>query len=60
MTDSKLFDIRNPERITPRECIGNAREALNKAYGWIGKDPLPLIMEAVDWQRRALEQMIDA
>ena len=50
-------------RIAPRECIMAAREALNRAYGQPydgqGNPPWPLIMEAVDWQRRALEQMVE-
>lgn len=50
-----------PDRLPPRECIANARDALNRAYSHPGisdgRHALPFITEAVDWQRRALEQM---
>lgn len=50
-----------PGRLTPRECIRNARDALNRAYSHPGitdaSHALVFIAEAVDWQRRALEQM---
>lgn len=39
------------------QSIRAARDALNRAYGQ-SDAPWPLIAEAVDWQRRALEQMI--
>ena len=44
-------------RVPPRECIRASRDALNRAYSY-GTPPWPLIMEALDWQRRALEQMV--
>lgn len=44
-------------RVAPRLCIANARDALNRAYAY-DVAPWPLIAEAVDWQRRALEQML--
>jgi hypothetical protein len=46
-----------PNRVRPRECVGNAREALNRAYGHTDRAPIPLLIEALDWMRRALEQM---
>jgi hypothetical protein len=48
-----------PNRVRPRECIGNARDALNKAYGHPERAQIPLIIEAVDWLRRGLEQMVE-
>ena len=60
-------DWRNPssrKRVAPRDCIRAARDALNQAYSHPGvteaKHALPFIAEAVDWQRRALEQMAEA
>lgn len=50
------LDPREYGRVSPRECIRAARDALNRAYGY-SDPPWPLIAEAVDWQRRALEQM---
>lgn len=44
-------------RVPPRECVRAARDALSKAYGY-SEPPWPLIAEAVDWLRRAAEQMI--
>lgn len=46
-----------PDRLPPRECVGAARDALNRAYGHGDRAAIPLILEAVDWLRRALEQM---
>jgi len=50
-----------PDRASPRECIRAARDALNKAYSLDsikhGGQAFTFIAEAVDWQRRALEQM---
>lgn len=48
-----------PGRVSPRECIGNAWAALDQAYG-SSVAPWQFIAEAVDWQRRALEQMVPA
>jgi hypothetical protein len=45
-----------PDRVPPRECIRAARDALNRAYG-CSEAPWQLIAEALDWQRRAMEQM---
>lgn len=46
-----------PGRLPPRECIRNARDALNSAYGHEDRVSMPLLLEAVDWLRRGLEQM---
>lgn len=46
-----------PDRLPPRECVGAARDALDKAYGYDNRAAVPLMLEAVDWLRRALEQM---
>lgn len=46
-----------PDRLPPRECIANARDALNRAYGYEDRVSMPLLLEAVDWLRRGLEQM---
>lgn len=50
-----------PDRVPPRECIRAARDALNRAYSHPGitdgRHAFAFIAEAVDWQRRALEQM---
>ena len=46
-----------PDRVRPRECVRAARDALNKAYGKPDRASIPLLIEAVDWLRRALEQM---
>lgn len=52
-----------PGRIPPRVCIAAARDALNRAYSHPGisdgRHALHAIAEAVDWQRRALEQMVE-
>jgi hypothetical protein len=54
------LDGYTPGRVTPRECIRAARDALNKAYGCGGsRECWPFIMEAIDWQRRAVEQLAD-
>lgn len=51
-------------RVPPRDCIRAARDELNKAYSHPGvtdaRYAIPFIAAAVDWQRRALEQMADA
>lgn len=44
-------------RVRPRECVWNAKDALDKAYRY-GEAPIPLLIEAVDWLRRAMEQMV--
>lgn len=46
-----------PNRVRPRECVGNARNALDRAYGIRERAAVPLLIEALDWLRRALEQM---
>lgn len=57
-------DAAMPGHSSPRECIRAARDALNKAYSHPGisdgRHALGFIAEAVDWQRRALEQMAPA
>lgn len=55
-TDVPWTVAAGPNRVPPRECIRAARDALNRAYSY-DRAPWPLIAEAVDWQRRALEQM---
>lgn len=47
------------DRIPPRECVGNARDALNKAWGGDAKAAIPLMLEALDWLRRGFEQMAE-
>jgi hypothetical protein len=51
------------DRVPPRDCIRAARDALSKAYSHPGisdgRHALGFIAEAVDWQRRALEQMVE-
>lgn len=50
----------NTGRVPPRECIVAAREALDKTYSLgQGQAAIPFLIEAVDWIRRALEQMDD-
>jgi hypothetical protein len=53
-----------PGRQSPRDCIAAARDALNRAYSHPGisdgRHALIFIAEAIDWQRRALEQMAPA
>lgn len=52
------LDKRAPGRLSPRECIGAARDALSNAYGCGGTAASwPFIMAALDWQRRAIEQL---
>lgn len=46
-----------PDRVSPQECIRNARDALNRAYA-CSIAPWPMIAEAVDWQRLVVEQML--
>jgi hypothetical protein len=50
-----------PDRVAPRECIANARDALNRAYSHPGisdgRHALTFITEALDWMRRGVEQM---
>lgn len=48
------------DRISPRECIGCARDALNRAYTYPEALAVNVIIEAVDWLRRGLEQMAEA
>ena len=45
------------DRVRPRECVREARDALNRAYGLTDRAPIPILLEALDWLRRALEQM---
>lgn len=46
-----------PDRVRPRECVRAARDALDRAYGIKERAAVPLLIEALDWLRRALEQM---
>ena len=46
-----------PDRVRPRECVRAARDALNRAYLIKERAAVPLLIEALDWLRRALEQM---
>lgn len=48
----------SPNRVPPRECVGFARDALSDAYGY-EVAALPHLIEAIDWLRRALEQMAE-
>lgn len=59
--DHKAIDISVPGRVPPRECIRAARDALNKMYSTEGPvEKLWMFMaEALDWQRRALEQIAE-
>jgi len=59
LTDKPLpwNDKTAPNRLSPRGCVGNARDALDVAYGYKDRAAVPLLIEAVDWLRRALEQM---
>lgn len=46
------------ERVSPRECIRNAQEDMNRAWGEADYAAAVLwIRSSVDWLRRALEQM---
>lgn len=47
------------DRIPPRECIAAARKALDQGYNY-DTPPYPLLIEALDWLRRGLEQMAEA
>jgi hypothetical protein len=52
------LDKRAPGRLSPRECIAEARDALSSAYGCGGTaESWPFLMAAADWQRRAIEQL---
>ena len=52
------LDQITPGRVSPRECVRAARDALTKAYGAGGGQELwPFYLEAVDWLRRAAEQL---
>lgn len=53
-------EVTAPNRLPPRLCVNNARESLNKAFGYDDRAAVPLLLEAVDWLRRALEQMAEA
>jgi hypothetical protein len=57
--DPDPLDVVTPGRMSPRECIGAARDALNRAYatGQTVAETWHHVMAAVDWQRRALEQL---
>lgn len=55
-------ESRDAGRVPPRECIRAARDALNKMYSHSDAELPKLWMfmaEALDWQRRAMEQMFD-
>lgn len=47
------------DRARPRECIRAARDALDRAYGIKERAAVPLLIEALDWLRRGLEQMAE-
>lgn len=47
----------SPDRVRPRECVRAARDALNRCYAIEERAAVPLLIEALDWLRRALEQM---
>lgn len=50
-----------PGRVPPLQCFVNARDALNRAFAYSGEYPgdvpYPFLTEALDWQRRGLEQL---
>ena len=51
-------DPEGPNRVSPRECVRNAQEEINKA--WCSADYNEAVMwlrGGIDWLRRALEQM---
>src|SRR5690242_4423781 len=48
-----------PDRVRPRECVRAARDALDRAYGIKERAAVPLLIEALDWLRRGLEQMAE-
>lgn len=52
-----LPGTQGPGRVSPQECVKTARDALSKAYGST-EPPWQFISEALDWQRRAVEQML--
>ena len=46
-------------RIPPRQCVQAARDELNKAFGTSDPERALIFMRsALDWQRRAIEQMV--
>lgn len=50
-----------PNRVSPRECIRNARDDTSRAYGRTRPEHAVIdLRHAVDWLRRALEQMAEA
>jgi hypothetical protein len=54
------LDVVNPGRVPPRDCIRAARDALTRAYGVSdSRMAWPFMLEALDWQRRGLEQIAD-
>ena len=56
--DENVLDSVRPGRVPPRECIRAARDALNRAYGYSNSvDTWPMMLEALDWLRRGLEQI---
>jgi hypothetical protein len=47
-----------PDRLSPRECVRNAQDELNKAWATADyHEAVHWIRGGVDWLRRALEQM---
>ena len=58
-TELPWNDKTAPNRVRPRECVGAARDALDRAYRIKERAAVPLLIEALDWLRRALEQMAD-
>lgn len=47
-----------PDRLSPRECVRNAQDDLNKAWGSDDYSAAVIFIRGgVDWLRRALEQM---
>jgi hypothetical protein len=52
-------DPEGPGRVSPRECVRNAQEEINKA--WCSADysaAVIFLRGGIDWLRRALEQMV--
>lgn len=60
MSDLPWAEKTAAHRLPPRECVKAARDALDRSYGLTDRAPLPLIIEALGWLRRACEQMADS
>lgn len=59
-SEASWSQFKTPGRVAPRECINCARKQLSKVY--TTDDPkraMKEVLGAVDWLRRALEQMVE-